>query len=254
MVAVVTGASSGIGNAIAKTLLQNGYTVYGISRKSIDDGFVSLQGDVTDTKRMKEIFDQVVAKEGGIDVFVNNAGFGIGGELVDGDIDTVKKLFDVNLTAYATNMVMAGKIMKGQGHGKIINICSLSALFPLPLQSCYSASKAGIDVLSRTARTELKPHGVWVSEVLPGDVATGFTDARVVDKSDNNKVNKSVEKMAGYERKGMSPYVVAKKVAKLAKAKRPKARVSVGSLKLLIGIAKVLPTRFLDWLIAKLYC
>lgn len=253
-VAIVTGASSGIGLATANMLKNRGYTVYGVARKSKDVDFTLFEGDVNDEVRMKEIIDEVFKKEGQIDVFVNDAGFGIGGELIDNDPQVIKSLFATNLTAYAVNTVLVSNVMKEQGHGKIINLCSLSALFPLPYQACYSASKAGVDVLTRTARTELKPYNIYVSDVLPGDVSTGFTDARVNNLSKNEKVNKSVKKMEGYERNGMSPNVVAKKICHLADAKKPRARVCVGSLKLLIFFQKILPTRFVDWLISKLYC
>lgn len=253
-VVIITGASSGIGLASAKRFVSCGWTVYGIARKEFKDDFECFQADVNDSERMKEIIDQVFKKEGRIDAFVNNAGFGIGGELVDGDIQAVKNLFSTDLTSYATNLIMVANIMKKQGFGRIINLCSLSALFPVPYQSCYSAAKAGIDVLTRTARTELKPYKIYVCEVLPGDVKTGFTDARVKNVSQNARVNKSVSRMEGYERGGMSPEVVAKKIVKLASSKKPRARVCVGALKLLIPLQKLLPTRFLDWLIAKIYC
>lgn len=253
-VVVITGASSGIGLASAKLFLDKGWTVYGIARKNFNGDFECFQADVNDHQRIKEILDSIVQKEMKIDAFVNNAGFGIGGELLDSDIQAVKQLFSTDLTSYATNLTIVGNIMKKQGSGKIINVCSLSALFPLPYQSCYSAAKAGIDVLTRTARTEFKPYKIFVSEVLPGDVKTGFTDARIKNKSANNKVNQSVEKMEGYERSGMSANVVAKKIVKLASSKRPRARVCVGALKLLVPFQKILPTRFLDWLIARIYC
>lgn len=253
-VAVITGASSGIGLATAKLLQAKGYTVYGISRSGAKGQFESFAADVNDTEKIKQILQQIVQKEGSIDVFVNNAGFGIGGELIDHDPDKIRALFATNLASYAVNINLVGQIMKKQGHGKIINTGSLGALFPLPYQACYSAAKAGVDVLSRTARTELKHHNIWVSEVLPGDVSTNFTSARIKDKSESEKVNQSVKKFEKYERGGMSPEVVAKKIARLAQAKRPRARVCVGSLKLLVPLQKILPTRFLDWLIAKIYC
>lgn len=254
-VVIITGASSGIGLATAKTFLQNGWTVYGVALNDFDDGtFICYQADVNDDVKMKAIFDEVKAKEGQIDCLVNNAGFGISGEIVDHRPENIKALFSTNLTASAVNLSLMGRIMKEQGCGKIINTCSLSALFPLPYQACYSATKAGIDVLTRTARTELKKYKVYVSDVLPGDVKTGFTDARVKSESSDDKVNKSVARMEGYERKGMSPQKVANKIYKLANKKKPQARVSVGSLKLLIFLQKLLPTRLLDYLIAKLYC
>ncbi len=254
-VVVITGASSGIGLAAAKTFLQNGWKVYGVALNNFQDGgFKCFQADVNDAQKMKAIFDEVQKTEGHIDCLVNNAGFGISGEVVDHTPEQIKSQISTNLTSSAVNLSMVGKMMRAQGYGKIINTCSLSALFPLPYQACYSATKAGIDVLTRTTRTELKKHNVYVCDVLPGDVHTGFSDARQKSQSADDKVNKSVARMEGYERKGMSPQKVANKIFKLASKKHPRARVCVGSLKLLIPLQKVLPTRFLDWLIAKIYC
>ena len=254
-IVIITGANSGIGLATAKRFISKGYTVYGISKgEYVGNDFVNYNADVNDDARMQEIIQEVFEKEGKIDVFVNNAGFGLGGELVETKAEDIQRLFSTNLTAVAVNTALVGKIMKSQRHGKIINTCSLSALFPLPYQSAYSASKAGIEVLSRTTRGELKPYGVYVSTVLPGDVKTGFTDARVKGKIDDKKVDKSMQKFEKYERQGMSPDKVAKKIVSLAGKKRPAPRVSVGSLKLLIILQKTLPIRFLDWLIRKIYC
>lgn len=254
-VAIITGASSGIGLASAKTFLSKGWTVYGVARREFKGDFECFQADVNDSTKMKEIMESVYKKEGRIDAFVNNAGFGIGGELLDSDIETVKRLFSTNLTSYTTNLILVGNIMKKQGFGKIINICSLSgAIYPLPYQACYSVTKAGIDVLSRTARTELKPYNIYVSEVLPSDVKTGFSNARVINKSANEKVNQSLKRMEGYEQTGMSPNKIAKHIVRLAEKKRPRARAGVGAWKILIPLVKILPTRFVDWLILKIYC
>lgn len=254
-VVVITGANSGIGLATAKLFLKKGFKVYGISKSDYDGGdFVNYVADVNDAQRMEEIINEVFEKEGKIDVFCNNAGFGISGELVNTDPKVIQALMSTNLTAYAVNISLVGRLMKKQGFGKIINTSSLASVFPLPYQSCYSASKAGVDALARTARTELRPYNVYVSLVVPGDVSTGFTDARIKAKNDDKKIDKSIEKIERYERKGMSPEVVAKKIVKLAGKKKPKVRVCVGSLKLLIFLQKILPIRLLDYLIKVLYC
>ncbi len=254
-VVIITGASSGIGLATAKRFLQKGYKVFGISKSEYNgDGFVNYSADVNDAKRMEEIINEIFNKEGRIDVFCNNAGFGISGELVNTDVKVIQSLLSTNLTAYAVNISIVGRIMKKQGFGKIINTSSLASIFPLPYQSCYSASKAGVDALARTVRAELRPYNVFVSLVVPGDVSTGFTDARIKAKNDDKKIDKSIEKIERYERKGMSPDLVAKKIVKLAGKKKPKVRVCVGSLKLLIFLQKILPIRVLDYLIKVLYC
>ena len=254
-VVIITGASSGIGLASAKLFLEKGYTVYGVALHPYnDDAFKCYQANVNDEVRMEEVIQEVFEKEGRIDVFVNNAGFGLCGEIVDAKPKDIQNMFSTNLTSVAVNISLVGRIMKAQKFGKIINTSSLSAVFPLPYQSCYSASKAGIEVLSRTTRGELKPYNVYVSAVMPGDVKTGFTDARVKSNSQDEKVEKSMSKFEKYERNGMGPEKVAKTIYKLAKSRKPKPRVSVGSLKLLIFLQKILPVRALDFLIRLLYC
>lgn len=253
-VVIITGASSGIGLATAKRFLQEGYTVYGVALNEYKGEFPCYACNVNDAEGMEKIINEVKAKEGQIDVFVNNAGFGLSGELVDTKPTDIQNLFSTNLTSVAVNTALVGKIMKEQRFGKIINTSSLSAVFPLPYQSCYSSTKAGIEVLSRTVRGELKQYNVYVSAIMPGDVKTGFTDARVKSKSSDDKVEKTVSKFEKYERNGMTPDKVAKKIVKLAKSRKPKPRVSVGSLKLLIFLQKLLPIRALDWLIKIIYC
>ncbi len=254
-VVIITGASSGIGHATATLFLQKGYKVYGIAREEYaGDDFVCYKGDVNDAENTKHIVNEILDKEKRIDVFVNNAGFGISGEVVDTDTKVIQNLYATDLSAMAVNIAIVGKIMKEQKFGKIINMSSLSAVFPLPYQAIYSSAKAGVEVLSRTARTELKPYNVYVSVVMPGDVKTNFTDARIKSESSDKKVNKSVEKFEKYERNGMSPFKVAKQVVKLAESKHPKVRKSVGALKLLIFLQKILPVKMLDWLIKKIYC
>lgn len=254
-VVIITGASSGIGLSTAKLFLKKGFKIYGISRDEYkSEAFFNYVADVNDAKRMEEIINEVFTKEGRIDVFCNNAGFGLGGELVETKPQDIQRLFSTNLTSMAVNISLVGKIMKTQRFGKIINTSSLSAVFPLPFQSAYSATKAGIEVLSRTVRGELKPYNVYVSAVMPGDVKTGFTDARIKGNIDSEKVAKSMKNFEKYERSGMTPDKVAKKIVKLALKKKPQPRTSVGSLKLLIILQKILPIRMLDWLIRVLYC
>lgn len=251
-VAVVTGGTSGIGKAISTILQSNGYEVFSISlHKGTDKNCFIC--DVNDHVKMKEIIKEIVAKRGKIDVFVNNAGFGIGGEVANSKCEDLDRLLSTNLTAVAKNIAIVGKIMKEQKFGKIINISSLASIFPLPYQACYSASKAGVETLSRATRSELKPYNVYVTAILPGDVKTNFTDSRIKAEDVNLREQKSIMKMEKEERNGMSPDVIAKKVLKIANMKKPPIRVCVCN-KLLIFLQKILPIKLIDWLILKIYC
>ncbi|MCF0199794.1 MAG: SDR family NAD(P)-dependent oxidoreductase [Bacteroidales bacterium] len=254
-VCIITGASKGIGLATAKLFASKGFKVYGIARSATNEtAFECLQADVNDAERMRQIIDEVKAKEGRIDVFINNAGYGIGGEHVNSSAQDIKNLIATNFTAVAVNMAEVGKVMKEQGFGTIISTSSLACFFPVPYQALYSATKTAIDTLTRTVRTELKPYNVHVCEVLPGDVATNFTDARVKNQGERGEVEQAVNKFEKSEREGMSPDKVAKAFYRLATAKNPRLRICVGWLKILIILVKILPSSALDWLIKKLYC
>ncbi|MDE7453199.1 MAG: SDR family NAD(P)-dependent oxidoreductase [Clostridia bacterium] len=240
-VAVITGATSGIGLATAKRLIRKGYTVYGVARRArSDNDFVCFSADVCDFEAIDAILQDIVAREGGIDVFVNNAGIGIAGSSEEISAENIQKITDVNLTA---TMVLCGKaasLMKERG-GYIVNVSSVGAIMPLPYQAAYSATKAGIEVFSRALANELKPYHIKVTAVLPGDTKTGFTSARITEGK-NQAARKSVAKMERDESKGKSPESVAKVIYKVIKRKRPPLRISVG----LISKIEVFLSRFLS--------
>ena len=133
-VAVITGASQGIGNAIAKTFAENGYRVFNLSRTPAE-GIESIKTDVSDRENVFDSIGEVVKRAGRIDVLVNNAGFGISGAVEDTDESAVRKIFDVNYfgTLFATQAVIP--VMRENGGGTIINMSSAGAPLSLPLQS-----------------------------------------------------------------------------------------------------------------------
>ena len=236
-VAVITGASQGIGNAIAKKFSENGYRVFNLSRTPAE-GIESIKTDVSDRE--------------------NNAGFGISGAVEDTDESAVRKIFDVNYfgTLFATQAVIP--VMRENGGGTIINMSSAGAPLSLPFQSFYSCTKSAVSSLSEALRIELKPFNIKVSTILPGDVKTEFTARREKNKSNSvyygERIDKSVEKMERDEQNGMSPSVIAKIALKIAKSKNPPVYVVGGaSYKLLVGLSKILPKRLVVWAIGKLY-
>ena len=250
---VITGATSGIGLATAKLFLKKGYAVYGLARKPYaGDDFECFQADVCDYEAVDGVLKEIVARAGGIDVFVNNAGFGIAGANEQSSIENVEKIVDVNLTA---TMVLCGKVvplMKEKG-GKIINVSSVGGIMPLPFQAAYSATKAGVEVFSRALANEVKPYKIKVTAVLPGDTKTGFTEARIAE-GDDDAARRSVEKMARDESKGKSPDCVARVIYKAAKRKHPPLRVSVGFVsKLEVFLSRLVSVKFLNAILYKMY-
>ena len=257
-VVVVTGASSGIGLAAAKMLKNLGYVVYGIARRNFEADFPYYSADVTDANRIKEIFGEIFAKEGALDALVNNAGMGISGAVEDLDPAAVQKQFDVNVVALVCASSAALPYLRKSG-GKIINVGSVAGAVPIPYQACYSASKAAVESFSRALRSEVLPLGVDVTCVMPGDTKTGFTAARQkfgegANSAYKGKADKSVAKMEKDEKNGVPAEKVAKVICKMLKKRRLPVRKTVGiSYKLLVGLAKILPSKFVDAIVRKLY-
>ncbi len=253
-VAIITGATSGIGLATAKLFVANGYKVYGVARRQYAGGdFECFSADVKDFAAIRGVLKEIYNREGGIDVLVNNAGMGIAGAIEEASAEKLKEIIDVNLTAACVLCSEVAPYMRGNG-GKIINVSSVGGIMPLPYQAAYSATKAGMEVFSRAIANELKPYKIKVCAVLPGDTQTGFTKARVCE-GQNERAKKSVEKMARDERRGKSPEAVAKVIFKVAKRKNPPLRVSVGFLsKAEVFLSRFLSVRFLNYIISKIYC
>jgi len=178
-VAVITGGSSGIGLAAATLFARSGYTVYELSRSGKGEGGVHhLYADMRDGESVKAAFDQIVEAEGGIDLLINNAGFGITGAVELTDIDDVRRMFDVDFYGVIRCIQCCVPHMRSSGGGRIINISSLAAIMPIPFQSIYSCAKSAINALTFTLANELRPFGISVCALMPGDVRTGFTSAR----------------------------------------------------------------------------
>lgn len=257
-VAIITGASSGIGLAAALRFAAAGYAVYGTGRRPYENtAFRYLQADVNDTGRMKEIFEEVAREQGRIDVLVNNAGFGIAGAIEDASAEHIGAIVSTDLTAVATLCMLAIPYLK-KTRGRIVNLSSVGGIIPLPYQAMYSAAKSAVDTFSRALATELRPFGVGVTSILPGDTKTGFTEARVFDENEESgnraRMRRSVDKMARDEQSGVSPDKVACAILRAAECRRPPLRVTVGlSYKLLVFLTRLLPLRAINAIVRILY-
>lgn len=176
-IAVVTGASSGIGRASAEALARAGYTVFGTSRRptgSGPTGISMLACDVTDDASVQALVANVLAQTGRIDLLVNNAGVGLLGGAEETSVSQSRSLFDVNLFGVMrmTNAVLPA--MRQQGEGRIINIGSILGLVPAPYSAHYSAVKHALEGYSESLDHEIRAFNIRVSVIEPAFVRTVF--------------------------------------------------------------------------------
>lgn len=256
-VALVTGASSGIGKEIAKKLLQDGLTVYVAARRveKMQDleslGATALEMDITKDEDIIRVVEQISQENGGVNVLVNNAGFGSYGAVEDTPINDARYQFEVNLFGLATLTQKVLPHMREQRSGKIINISSMGGKIYTPLGAWYHATKHALEGWSDCLRLELDQFGIDVVIIEPGIINTEFGNVMtgpMMERSGNtayanlaNAVESSVQD--SYEKgNGSSPTVISDTVAKAVRAKKPKTRYAVGSM------AK--PLLFLRWLLS----
>ena len=259
-VAVVTGGTSGIGRATALALKDAGCTVYELSRRAEGvEGLHHISADVTDESAVNAAVAQVIAAEGQIDILVNNAGFGISGAIEFTSTEDAKSLFDVNFFGMVNMNRAVVPLMREAGQGRIVNLSSVAAPVPIPFQAYYSATKAAVNAYTMALANELRPFGVTVCAVMPGDIHTGFTAARrKIGEGDDiyqGRISRSVVRMEHDEQTGMDPAKAGAYIARVAlrDGNRHPLYAIRFDYKFFAFLAKVLPARFLNWLIYLLY-
>ena len=177
-IAVITGAGSGIGLATARMLREKGYTVYNLSRHPAENERNKfIFADVSDSATVKAAVEQVIAESGRIDLLVTSAGMGVSGAVEFIEEEEMKRQFEVNLFGTINTVKAVLPQMRKQKGGKIICISSVAAVYSIPFQAYYSASKAGVIGLTKAVARELAPRGVRVNAVAPGFVETDMTAA-----------------------------------------------------------------------------
>ncbi|MBI9009744.1 MAG: SDR family NAD(P)-dependent oxidoreductase [Tenericutes bacterium] len=260
-VIVISGASSGIGKLSAEFFQQQGNRAIGLSR-SYPKGkydYEYILGDLGDKESIEKAVKEIEKLTDHIDVLINCAGIGISGAIEHTTYEEVNSIFQVNVIGqyYITKLLIP--LLRKEGHGKIVNIGSVAGELTIPFQTFYSMSKASMHKFTEGLKMELKPLGIDVCSVLPGDTKTGFTDNRhqpkvVEDDLYKDRIKRSINKMEHDERNGMSPMAVVKLINKVIKKKRMPIQVTVGfSYKFLVILGKFLPKRFVNWILAKMY-
>ena len=255
MVALVTGASSGIGAATAQRLTSAGYRVYGTSRRpeGRDAGPIEmLTLDVTDEAAVANVVAHVLRESRRIDVLVNNAGFGLapaGAE--ESSIDQARAIFDTNFFGVVRMTRAVLPHMREQGSGRIINIGSVLGLLPMPYGALYSATKHALEGYSESLDHETRTSGVRVSVIEPAFTQTRF-DANVLapdaTRDEYRQMRAHLSTLLPTQiAKGDDPRVVADIVLKAATARRPQIRYTAGKAAAVLALLRRLaPAALVD--------
>ena len=182
--ALVTGASSGVGRETAVKLAKSGFNVIAAARrmdrlKELADqvqGIVPAQVDLADPEDVERFCDFISGLEDPLSVLINNAGYSIRGAIEDVSLESMKRLFEVNLFSLVRVTQACLPHMRRQRQGTIVNLSSIVGKFPFPMSSVYAASKYAVEAISDALRLELRPFGIRVVAIRPGPIATEFND------------------------------------------------------------------------------
>ncbi|MQW57478.1 oxidoreductase [Sinorhizobium meliloti] len=257
-VALVTGASSGIGLATAKALVEAGYRVFGTSRKPVADshGITMLLCDVTDDASVQALINEIIERTGRIDLVVNNAGIGLLGGAEESSIAQAQRLFDVNVFGVARVVNAVLPVMHKQKGGRIINMSSILGLIPSPYNAFYASTKHAVEGYSESLDHEVRGFGIRVVLVQPGVTRTSFEEN--LTRADQplsiyqSERVRTENLMRTWVAKGDDPQVVADTVVKAATAKKPRLRYSAGKQSGQVrSLRRFMPERLVDRILRK---
>lgn len=250
---LITGASSGLGAAMAARMLTLGWRVFGTSRKPRSPGADAGGGaapaiewiamDVCDDASVERGLAEVFARSPQLDGLVCNAGFGIYGSVEETSLERARSQFETNVFGVLRLARPVIARMRERGTGRLLFVGSLSGRAPIPFQAHYSATKAAIEAIAFALANEVQPFGLSVSLIEPGDIDTAFND--VMDWGEAPPSSAYRERQARCEQtireslpKAPKPGIVADAVAHALTAKRPKLRYAVGNEARLVGLGK----------------
>jgi short-subunit dehydrogenase len=252
-VVVVTGASMGIGEAIVGRFLREGASVVLASRDAVrieavrqrtgtPERTLAVACDVTVRAQVEALLAAALARFGRVDVWVNNAGYGLMDSVERMDMDACRRMFDTNLFGAIECMQVVSPVLKQQRSGAIVNISSLAGIMSVPYMAAYGATKHALNCISRSARLELAPYGVHVNTICPGPVRTDFS-ARAVWGTDSMR-------FGGGRKRGVTAAQVADAVWKAYRGNRREVVVP-WSGNLLVCVYRLLPG-LINWVMLKM--
>lgn len=256
---LITGGSSGIGLATVQYFVSKQWQIFELSRSgSSSEHVCHIYCDVTDEESVHNAIAEVMTHTDHLDVVISNAGFGISGPIEFTDSSAAKKQFDVNFFGafYLVKAVLP--ILREQGYGRVLFTSSVAAELSIPYQGFYSASKSAINALALALANEVRAFGIQVSVLMPGDVATGFTDARekeIKGADVYHNAHAAVAAMERDEQSGMPPVQMARDLYRMATTASPKPLYVGGMIyKVFCLLDRLLPKRLVNWIVGKLYC
>lgn len=257
-VAIITGASSGIGLECALMLLDQGYKVYALSRRAtlcvaLNHALCErVDIDVSDSNALKEVFLNISAKEDHCDVLINSAGYGVFGSVEDTPIEEVKKQFSVNFFALCEVVQLCLPLLKNKPYSKIFNLSSIAGRVSMLFLGHYSASKHALEAYSDALRLELKPFNVQVCLIEPGPVKsnwekTAFENDERKDSVYALDLEKTKNFYSGVYQNALNAKAVAQKIVFLSMSQKIKARYLIGlKTQLLLALYRILPSSWYD--------
>ena len=262
-VVYITGASSGFGKETAKKLSAAGLKVYGTSRKEITDSSIPwsmLKMDVRDPASIQAAVSTVLEKEGRIDILVNNAGIGALTSLEEVTIEDLEEVMDTNFKGPLRMCQAILPTMRKQGSGLIINVSSIAGLIGLPFMGTYSASKFALEGLTEALSMEVKPFGINVCMVEPGDFNTEIIENQMVaDLSPDSPYYIGLQTMRQASDQNMAnapgPQFVANMIYKIINTGKPRLRYRVGNTleKASIPLKALLPSKMFERIFLNVY-
>ena len=264
-VVLVTGASSGFGAAIAEALHARGFCVYGTTRAvpapEPGGGYRAIAMDVDSDASVTAGIEGILRDRGRIDVLVNNAGFGVAGAIEDTTVEEARAQMETNL--FGTHRLCRAvlPVMREQRSGRIVNMSSLAGLVSVPFQAFYCATKFAVEAYTESLRMEVRPFGIHVSMIEPGDFATGFTARRRMVRASgpssayDERCRAAVGRMAEDELGNPEIGPVVRKVVAVVESQKPRLRYPVANLlqRTMVALRPALPPSWFEFLVMHNY-
>jgi len=259
-VVLITGASSGIGQACAEHLARSGWRVFGTGRGAPPAGhagavFEMVTMDVDDENSVRRCVESVLAKAGRLDAVVNNAGIAVMGAVEDTSIEEAKSQLETNFFGVLRVCRATLPALRNNGGGHVVNISSLAGIIGLPFSGLYSASKFALEGVSESLRMECRAFGIHVVVVEPGDFRTNITTRRrIAAAAETNDAYREAferckQKQEQDETNAPGPEAVARLVGRILMDTHPRTRYSVGMLsqRMVVPLKRFLPQRLFEW-------